>query len=89
MYRALPKDVEHNQENLRRGKLQMPVLALGADKIMKGNTLKSLQQFAANVRGGIIEQCGHYVPEERPDYVIEQLLAFFGEEKNEEEGERQ
>ncbi len=89
LYRALPKDVEHNQENLRRGKLQMPVLALGADKIMKGNTLKSLQQFAANVRGGIIEQCGHYVPEERPDYVIEQLLAFFGEEKNEEEGERQ
>jgi len=31
------------------------------------------------VRGGVIECCGHWIAEERPDYLIEQLLAFFAE----------
>lgn len=26
------------------------------------------------------EGCGHWIPEERPQWVIGQLLAFFGEE---------
>lgn len=79
LYRTIPTDIEHNQENLRRGKLEMPVLALGADHMMKDNTLKSLQQFASNVRGGVIEQCGHYVPEEQPERLIEHLMTFFAE----------
>ena len=28
----------------------------------------------------VIEDCGHWIPEERPQWVVEQLLAFFGEE---------
>lgn len=79
LYRTIPTDIEHNQENLKRGKLQMPVLALGADRTMKDSPLKSLQQFASNVRGGIIEGCGHYVPEEQPERLIEHLMTFFAE----------
>ena len=33
-----------------------------------------------DVRGGVIEECGHWIPEERPDWVVELLLIFFGAE---------
>jgi pimeloyl-ACP methyl ester carboxylesterase len=35
-------------------------------------------EFAA---ARLIERCGHWAPEERPEYLTEQLLAFIGEEK--------
>jgi pimeloyl-ACP methyl ester carboxylesterase/heme-degrading monooxygenase HmoA len=80
LYRTVAADIKHNQENLKRGKLQMPVLALGADQMMKDSPLISLQQFASDVRGGMIEDCGHYVPEEQPDYLVERLISFFTEQ---------
>ncbi len=43
--------------------------------------LISLQALAKNVRGGEIDRCGHWVSEEQPEYLSEQLLAFFGEEQ--------
>jgi hypothetical protein len=30
---------------------------------------------------GIAERCGHWIADERPEYLTEQVLAFFGEEK--------
>lgn len=39
------------------------------------------QTLAENVRGGVIESCAHWIAEERPDYLIPELLKFFGEEK--------
>ena len=36
-------------------------------------------RVAVDVRGGIAEDCGHWIPEERPAWALEQLLAFFGE----------
>jgi pimeloyl-ACP methyl ester carboxylesterase/heme-degrading monooxygenase HmoA len=80
LYRTVAADIKHNQENLKRGKLQMPVLALGANQMMKDSPLISLQQFASDVRGGMIEDCGHYVPEEQPDYLVERLISFFTEQ---------
>jgi len=41
--------------------------------------MESWQRVAADVRGGIAQGCGHWVPEERPAWVVERLLAFFGE----------
>jgi pimeloyl-ACP methyl ester carboxylesterase len=43
-------------------------------------TLQSMQILAEHVRGGVIERCGHWLAEERPDELSAQLLAFFGEE---------
>ena len=28
---------------------------------------------------GFADNCGHWIPEERPEWVVEQLLSFFGE----------
>jgi pimeloyl-ACP methyl ester carboxylesterase len=77
-YRAIFTDVEHNQENAKT-KLKMPVLALGGERGFGELTIKSMQQLAENLRGGVIERCGHWIPEERPEYLNEQLLTFFGE----------
>jgi len=78
-YRAFWDDVAHNTENAKT-KLTMPVLALGGKYSFGKQTLRSLQTLAENVRGGEIDQCGHWVAEEQPEYLTEQLLTFFGEE---------
>jgi pimeloyl-ACP methyl ester carboxylesterase len=83
-YRALPVDAADNQALLARdGKLRMPVLALGGEKAFgRGmECLQSLQCVAENVRGGLVPTSGHWVAEEAPDFIAEQLLSFFGEEK--------
>ena len=84
IYRALPQDAEDNQAMLaQRGKLKMPVLALGGDKSFgRGlETLESLQRVAENVRGGLVPNSGHWVTEEQPEFISEQLLQFFNEPK--------
>ena len=77
-YRAIWDDAEHNQENAKV-KLAMPVLALGGVNGFGAAALRSMQSLADNVRGGVIERCGHWIPEERPDYLGAQLLEFFAE----------
>jgi pimeloyl-ACP methyl ester carboxylesterase len=82
-YRALPVDAADNQAFLAKGgKLRMPVLALGGEKAFgRGmECLQSLQRVAENVRGGLVPKSGHWVAEEAPDFIGEQLLSFFGEE---------
>lgn len=79
-YRAFPEDERQNQEYARR-KLTMPVLALGGVQAIGETVLRTARAAATNVRGGVIERCGHWIPEERPAYLTEQLLTFFGEEK--------
>jgi pimeloyl-ACP methyl ester carboxylesterase len=83
-YRALPVDAADNQAFLaKEGKLRMPVLALGGEKAFgRGmECVQSLQRVAENVRGGLVPKSGHWVAEEAPDFVVEQLLSFFGEEQ--------
>jgi len=36
--------------------------------------------MATDVRGGIAENCGHWIPEERPEWGVEQLLDFFAQQ---------
>jgi len=81
-YRALDRDVAHNQTLIARGKLTMPVLALGAGKAFgRGvETLESLKRVALDVRGGVIEDCGHWMAEEKPEAVSKAILEFFAEQ---------
>ena len=81
-YRAIPQDVADNRAMLERdGKLAMPVLGLGGDRSWgrRMEVVESLNRVAEDVRGGEVPECGHFIPEERPDVTIERLLAFFGE----------
>ncbi len=78
-YRALQQDVAHNEALLKQnGKLKMPVLALGGGKgFGRGiETLESLQRVSTDVRGGVIDDCGHWMQEEKPDEVLKQVQEF-------------
>ncbi len=80
IYRALPQDASDNQAMLaQRGKLKMPVLALGGDKSFgRGlETLESLKRVAENVQGGLVPNSGHWVTEEQPEFISKELLKFF------------
>ncbi len=80
IYRALPQDASDNQAMLaQRGKLKMPVLALGGDKSFgRGlETLDSLKRVAENVQGGLVPNSGHWVTEEQPEFISKELLKFF------------
>jgi len=82
-YRALPQDAEDNRQILARGKLKMPVLALGGDKSFgRGlEPLESLRRVADDVRGRVIPNSGHWVAEEAPDIVAAELIEFFGQDE--------
>ena len=59
----------------------MPVLALGGDKSFgRGmECIESLRRVAENVRGGLVKDCGHWIAEEQPDFLVDRLLAHFAE----------
>jgi pimeloyl-ACP methyl ester carboxylesterase len=83
-YRAFPEDAIQNQ-NYSQTKLTMPVLALGAAYIpvLGGNItmptiIYGMQQLAENVQGIKVPNSGHFIAEEQPQFVINQLSNFFG-----------
>jgi pimeloyl-ACP methyl ester carboxylesterase len=75
-YRAIFTDIDHNKENAKT-KLRMPVLALGGERGFRTAPLNCMKELAEDVRGGVVERSGHWIPEERPDYLLAQLLEFF------------
>jgi pimeloyl-ACP methyl ester carboxylesterase len=85
-YRALAKDAADNQAFLTGGKLPMPVLAIGGAVSYphargRGSAPEqSLRRAATDVRGEVIADCGHFIPEEAPDQLAQGLLRFFAEE---------
>jgi pimeloyl-ACP methyl ester carboxylesterase len=79
-FRAFQEDSKQNEEYFK-SKLSMPVLALGGAQSLGPVMVNMVKEVATNVRGGVIERCGHWIADERPDYLTEQLLAFFNEEK--------
>lgn len=79
-FRAFAEDSRQNKEYFKN-KLSMPVLALGGAQSLGPTMVNMANEVATNVRGGVIEQCGHWVADERPEHLTEQLLAFLAEEK--------
>jgi pimeloyl-ACP methyl ester carboxylesterase len=84
-FRAFPIDAEQNKETAANGKITTPVLALGGDIYpalggdLPGNfAYSSLQSLAANVKGVTVPLSGHWIPEEQPGFVTDQLFKFFG-----------
>ena len=59
----------------------MPVLALGGNNGWGRGTevLESLQRLGSNVRGGVLDNCGHFMPEEQPELLLQHLLPFLAE----------
>jgi pimeloyl-ACP methyl ester carboxylesterase len=54
---------------LAKTPLEIPVRAYGGEACLGGLTLASVQAVAPGATGGVIERCGHWAAEERPDVV--------------------
>ena len=77
-FATFDQDALDNQQFLAKGKLAMPVLAIGGEKSF-GATMAKIMQFAAsNVREGVIPDSGHWIMEENPTATIAMVRAFLG-----------
>jgi pimeloyl-ACP methyl ester carboxylesterase len=75
-FAAFDQDAIDNRQFLAKGKLAMPVLAVGGEKSF-GATMAKVMQFAAsNVREGIIPDSGHWIMEENPAATISMVRTF-------------
>lgn len=70
-----PEGLAASQARAAR-KLPMPVLAFGADGGVGEMLANTMRQVAEDVRGGVIADCGHYMPEEAPARIAEEILRF-------------
>jgi pimeloyl-ACP methyl ester carboxylesterase len=84
-YRAMAQDAKVNAAELATGfRLPMPVLAVGGavsyphGRGRGGDVEASLRRVATNVKGAVIAECGHFVPEEAPEELSRLLLEFLG-----------
>jgi len=78
-YQAIPGNAEQVEQVRARGRLTMPVLALGGEASLGEIPLRQMREVADDVRGGVVQRCGHWIPEERPDELVQRLQEFFSE----------
>ena len=76
---ALNVDYFHDKEDKFKNKIKCPLLVLWGKKAKIEewyDPIKIWQDWAENVTGDSID-CGHYLPEEKPDETCNHLLNFF------------
>jgi pimeloyl-ACP methyl ester carboxylesterase len=75
-FAAFDQDALDNQSILSKGKLGMPVLAVGGEKSF-GRKMAEIMRFAAtNVREAVIPDSGHWIMEENPTATIALVREF-------------
>jgi pimeloyl-ACP methyl ester carboxylesterase len=78
-YRALHQDVADNRATFAAGfKLPMPTLGIGGGGPRGRGDLvvESLRRVAIKSEGGSIADCGHFIPEEKPEELARRLREF-------------
>jgi len=74
-YRSFAESV--NQNKAYQYKLSIPILAIGAANAQGLNMGKAMQKISNNeVQSASIPNCGHYIPEEQPQSLLD-LLSYF------------
>jgi pimeloyl-ACP methyl ester carboxylesterase len=75
VYRAAFTSIQQT-ELLTIHKVKVPVVALGGRKGLGDRVLAMVTMVAENVEGGVIADCGHFVPQERPEEIVRHVLAM-------------
>jgi pimeloyl-ACP methyl ester carboxylesterase len=75
-FAAFAQDAVDNQQLLAKGKLTMPVLAIGGDHSYGAKLATEVGFGATNVRSAVIKDSGHWIMEEQPDQAIELITSF-------------
>lgn len=79
-YRSFFQDAQDNRESAKT-KLKMPVLTVGGDQSLGDHLEKMSPAFAEKIHSVKLENCGHWLAEERPEELIQHLLTFLGEKE--------
>ena len=77
-FRAHKIDAAHNREHAKT-RLPMPVLTVGGTASFGANLEGEIRPLVENLRSVMIDECGHYLAEEKPERVVEELRRFFHE----------
>lgn len=75
-FAAFPQDGVDNRALLAKGKLTMPVLALGGEKSYGAGMAAEASAVASDVKGGVIPESGHWVMEENPGATTRLVIEF-------------
>jgi pimeloyl-ACP methyl ester carboxylesterase len=78
-FAAFPRDAADNQAFLAKGKLSVPVLAIGGDHSYGMALATELRFVATDVRGQSIANSGHWLMEEQPADTVAAILAFLNQ----------
>ncbi len=74
------KDAADNKAFQAKGKLAMPILALGADHSFGEMQAVVLREVGSNVEGGIVKNSGHWIMEEQPQQTTKAIVGFLDKE---------
>ena len=61
---------------MRKSKATVPVIALGGANAQGDKVREMVSLVAVNVKGHVIPDCGHFLPEECPEEIVRQIQAF-------------
>ena len=76
-YGYIPQMADQTAQ-LTKNKLSVPMLAWGGSASFGNHCHSSAMAIADSASGGVIENCGHWVFEEKTDFICNQLGDFWG-----------
>jgi pimeloyl-ACP methyl ester carboxylesterase len=80
-FAAFAQDAIDNQTLVGKGKLTIPVLAVGGDHSYGGSLATEVGFAATKVRSAVISNSGHWIMEEQPQQAIAIIVAFLDEKE--------
>jgi pimeloyl-ACP methyl ester carboxylesterase len=75
-FRAFDQDAIDDKAFVAKGKLTMPVLAIGGDHSFGAKMAEVMRFAASNVTEGIVPNSGHWIMEENPTATIALVTGF-------------
>lgn len=79
-FRSFPQDIADNAK-LRKTKLTMPVLAIGADGSLGESIGTQASRYATHVTPVVVHDSGHWIYEEHPEEMTATLLDFLADRR--------
>jgi pimeloyl-ACP methyl ester carboxylesterase len=78
-FAAFAQDAIDNQMLVGKGKLALPVLAIGGDHSYGAHQATEIGFAASNVRSAVINNSGHWIMEQQPQQAIAIVIPFLEE----------
>jgi pimeloyl-ACP methyl ester carboxylesterase len=75
-FKAFDQDAADNKAFVAKGKLTMPILAVGGEKSFGSMTANVMRAAATNVQEAVVPNSGHWIMEENPEATIKLVTDF-------------